>query len=79
MRVLSRVEVKVLYRRFFTRPNDRDVDAHRKASLEVHPASNPSRFARKVGHEKARTADFGDNFVVNFIEVVVLLSTRLGS
>jgi hypothetical protein len=73
MRVLPRVEVKVFYRRFFTRPDDRDVQAHCKAGLEVHATSNTFRFARKVGYEKTRTADFGDDCVVNFIEVVVLL------
>ena len=79
MRVLPRVEVKVLHRRFFTRPDDRDVQAHRKAGLKVDAASNTSGFARKVGYQKTRTADFGDDFVVNFIEVVVFWSTRLGS
>jgi hypothetical protein len=73
MRVLPRVEVKVLHRRFFARPDDRNIEAHRKAGFEVDAASNTSRFACKVGHQKPRTADFGDDFVVYFIEVVVLL------
>jgi hypothetical protein len=73
VRILPGVEVKIVHRGFLACPNDWNVEAHGESSFEIDPASYLVRLACEVSDQEARTANFGNDLVVHFVEVMVLL------